>query len=237
MDEVLRMQYSLGREAFQRNDYQEAEKQLSAFVESVGHFADVWNMLGVIYHEQGKFHRAVECFEKALAINPHYTEALLSLAVTYNDLGQYDKAQSLYAQAKQSEAAAPAAELPDPFVRGKIANMHAELGDVYRGVGLYREAVNEYQRALSLRPDFPDIRTKLAQVLHDLGRKEEALAELLELKRSRPDYLLARINLGVVHYSLGRLPEAIREWKEVLAEDPKNKKALMYLRLVESRPK
>jgi len=239
MDEELRVQYLLGREAFQKNDYQEAEKQLSAFVQAVSHFADVWHMLGVIYHEQGKFNRAVECFEKALAINPQYTEALLSLAVTYNDLGQYDKAQSLYADAKRG-GATPAAEtqaLPDPFVRGKIANMHAELGDVYRSIGLQNEAIVEYQKALKLRPDFPDIRTKLAQAWHDQGQKEQALAELKEIKRSRPDYLLARINLGVVHYSMGLVEEAIREWKEVLAEDPENKKALMYLRLVEGRPK
>jgi len=239
MDEELRVHYLLGREAFQKNDYQEAERQLAAFVQTVSHFADVWHMLGVIYHEQGKFNRAVECFEKALAINPKYTEALLSLAVTYNDLGQYDKAQSLYADAKRGggAAAVEAPVLPDPFVRGKIANMHAELGDVYRSIGLQTEAIAEYGRALKLRPDFPDIRTKLAQALQDQGQKEQALAELKEIKRSRPDYLLARINLGVVHYSMGRVEEAIREWKEVLTEDSENKKALMYLRLVEGRPK
>jgi hypothetical protein len=36
---------------------------------------------------------------------------------------------------------------------------------------------------------------------------------------------------------MGLVEEAIREWKEVLAEDPENKKALMYLRLVQGRPK
>ena len=239
MDEELRVHYLLGQESFRKNDYQEAEKHLSAFVREVAHFADVWQMLGVIYHEQGKFNRAVECFEKALAINPKYTEALLSLAVTFNDLGQYDKAQALYANAKRGESSAPpeAAALPDPFVRGKIANMHAELGDVYRSIGLQTEAIIEYQKALKLRPEFPDIRTKLAQSLHDQGQKEQALKELMEIKRSRPDYLLARINLGVTHYSMGRLDEAVREWQEVLAEDPENKKAQMYLRLVQNRPR
>jgi len=240
MDEELRVHYLLGQESFQKNDYQEAEKHLSAFVQEVSHFADVWQMLGVIYHEQGKFNRAVECFEKALAINPHYTEAALSLAVTYNDLGQYDKAQALYSNAKRGGEAPATREqsaLPDPFVRGKIANMHSELGDVYRSIGLQNEAIAEYQKALKLRPDFPDIRTKMAQALHDQGKKEQALQELMEIKRSRPDYLLARINLGVTHYSMGRMDEAVREWKEVLQEDPDNKKALMYLRLVQGRPK
>ena len=69
------------------------------------------------------------------------------------------------------------------------------------------------------------------------GYRARSAYKLQEIKRSRPDYLLARINLGVVHYSMGRVEEAIREWKEVLAEDSENKKALMYLRLVEGRPK
>ena len=113
-------------------------------------FADVWNMLGVIYHAQGKFQKAIDCFSNALSINPNYTEAQLHLAVTYNDLGQYDKAQKIYRQAKEYKGVEADAQdrLPDSFVRGKLANMHAELGDTYWGIGLFEEALEEYSKAL-----------------------------------------------------------------------------------------
>ncbi len=237
MDEELRVLYLLGRENFQKNDYTEAEKHLTAFIETVQDFADVWNMLGVIYHDQGKFQKAVESFERALKINPLYTEAQLSLAVTYNDLGQYHKARELYAGAKQQGTKTEGERIPDPFVKGKLANMHADLGDVYRGIGLFDEAVQEYRKALELRPEFPDIRTKMAKALHSQGRKEQALDELMEIKRNKPEYLVARINLGVMLYSEGRVADALREWREILKEDPENKKAQMYLRLVEKQQK
>ena len=134
--------------------------------------------------------------------------------------------------ARRAQAPAPGdARIPDPFVRGKIANMHAELGDVYHGIGLFPDAVDEYEKALSLRPEFPDIRTRLAQALFDSGLKDEAIAELLSVKAGRPDYLPGRILIGVFLFSTGRVKEAVDEWQEILSLDPENQRAKMYLRL------
>lgn len=239
MEDELRENYSRGRENFLKGNYSEALGFLEAFVQEVTTFADVWNMLGAIYHWQDRFQEAVDCFVRALSINPHYTEVQLNLAVTYNDLGQYDKAQDLYRKAKEYKGVdtASAERLPDPFARGKIANMHAELADTYCGIGLFDEALEEYSKALDLRPEFPDIRTRRAQVLFDQGKKDEALKELEDVKRTRPYYLPAKINLGVAYYSLGRVEDAIKEWEQVLSLEPDNQKATMYLRLVEAKSK
>ncbi len=239
MEEELRGYYLKGRECFLENNYPEAQNLLEAFVDKVGTFADVWNMLGVIYHAQGKFQKAIDSFTRSLSINPHYTEVQLNLAVTYNDLGQYDKAQELYRQAKdyKGDDSSASDRLPDAFVRGKLANMHAELADTYWGIGLFEEAIEEYSKALKLRPEFPDIRSKRAQVLYDQGKKEQALKELEDIKRSRPDYLAARINLGVAYYSMGKIEDALKEWRQVLDEEPENRKAQMYIRLVEAKSK
>ncbi len=237
MEEEFREYYSKGRDSFLGGNYTEAQRYLEAFAEKVKTFADVWNMLGIIYHSQGKFQLAVDCFSYALKINPHYTEVQLNLAVTYNDLGQYHKAQEIYRSAKEYRGleTPDSDKLPDPFVRGKLANMHAELAETYCGIGLFDEALEEYDKALRLRPEFPDIRTKRAQVLYDQGKKEKALAELEDVKRYTPKYIPARINLGVAYYSMGRVDEAVKEWKLVLAEQPDNQKAIMYLRLVEAK--
>jgi len=39
------------------------------------------------------------------------------------------------------------------------------------------------------------------------------------------------VNIGVTLYSLGRKDEARREWESVLADDPDNKSARMYLEM------
>src|ERR671919_1693447 len=152
MDDALRQLITLGRSYFERRQYGQAEKYLSQVVERNQSFADVYNMLGIIYHDQGQFARAQRAFEAALRLNPSYTEAALNLAVIYNDMGKYREAKEVYQAALSRQKTAPG-QL-DPFVKGKIANMYADIGDVFASSGMLEEAVGEYRRALLLCPTF-----------------------------------------------------------------------------------
>jgi tetratricopeptide (TPR) repeat protein len=193
-------------------------------------FADIFNMLGVIFHDQGRFAEAEEAFENALRINPGYTEAALNLSVTYNDRGKYHKAREVYAAAMSQSHKQPSSM--DPFARGKIANMHADLGVAYSDLGLHKDAVRELQRALELCPTFIDIRTRLGNVYRDMGEGEAALVEYSQVKETKPEYLPARLALGVTLYSLGRRDDAIAEWEAILVHQPDDRRAQAYLRMV-----
>jgi tetratricopeptide (TPR) repeat protein len=228
--ERLEQLITLGREHYQAGEYEKAEKFLAEVVEMRPTFPDVFNMLGVIYHAQERFQEAEEAFENALRINPGYTEAALNLSVTYNDRGKYDLARAVYSRVMASSADQPRGL--DPFARGKIANMHADLGEVYAGFGMYDEGVREYSKALDLAPDFVDLRVRLGNVYRDMGVYNAAIAEFEHAKRLKPAYLPARLHLGVTLFSLGRKDEAIREWQEVLDRDPENKNARLYLKMV-----
>jgi tetratricopeptide (TPR) repeat protein len=227
MDEQLRRLIVLGREHYQAHDYDAAEKVLVEVLDRHRGFADIFNMLGVIWHGQGKLVEAQGAFEEALKLNPSYTEAALNLAVTYNDLGKYAEARDVYGKAIQRTRAAPRSL--DPFVKGKLANMHADLGAAYAEHGLYPEAVREYHKALELCPTFGDLRTRLASVLRDSGDAAGAARELEIVKTTQPRYLPARLALGTTLYMLGRREDAAREWEAVLAVDPDNKAAKLYL--------
>ena len=230
MQERIKELLRLGREAYKTREFVRAEGFLVQVLEHMDAFADVHNMLGVIYHERGLFSKAQIHFERALAINPTYTEAALNLSVTYNDLGHYEQAKQVYHQVV-SAAQEHRGEL-DPFMRGKIANMYAEIGDVYQSVGFHQQAVVEYTKALTMGPGFVDIRLKMAQALGDGGQREDALAELRRILDERPEFVAARLHLGITLYALGRFAEAVSEWKEVLRHDPMNKSVQMYLNLV-----
>ena len=83
MDEQTKDFLKLGRDAYRKKEYSRAEDYLTRVAEQHDDFADVFNMLGVIYHDRGLFTKAQQNFERALAINPRYTEAALNLAVTW----------------------------------------------------------------------------------------------------------------------------------------------------------
>jgi len=231
MDRETLKRLERGREHYENREYDRAEPYLVKVADAEEGFADVMNMLGVIYHDRGQVAMAQEYFEKALRINPRYTEAALNLAVTYNEQGMYDKAKRIH---EHATSLAPQEEREiEPFARGKLSNMHADLGRAYAELQLYDRAVAQYREALSLAPDFVDIRTRLGQLLKDAGRIDEALAELQLVKETRPGYVPGRISLGAAYLAKDDKERARAEWQEVLDLDPENRTAGMYLRMVD----
>jgi tetratricopeptide (TPR) repeat protein len=232
MDEKLREALGTGRSLYAKKEYSRAEPYLALLERAKVPYADVYNMLGVIHHDGGQFSKAQGAFEEALRINPGYTEASLNLAVTYNDMGRYQEAKETYLSAL-TQSTRPGAKL-DSFVMGKLANMYAEIAEVFVSSGAFEEAVGEYRRALALRPTFIDIRLKLAQALRDVGRADDARRELKTILAQNPDYVPARIHLGITLFSLGKSLEAVAELKAVLANYPDDKRARLYLDMIES---
>ena len=233
MEEDLKELLHHGREKFLAKDYAAAEPLLDRVIAMNPAFADVHNMLGVIHHDQGKFAKALESFQEALKINPNYTEAGLNLAVTYNDLGMYHEARAVFARARADNQ--PAKGDIDPFVKGKLANMHADLGEVYAAITQYDPAIAEYRKALALRPDFADIRVELGKSLRESGRLDESLEELKRAAGDRPRYAPGGVQLGLTYFALTRFAEAKTAWTAVLGYDAENARAKMFLRMVEDK--
>ena len=219
-----------GRRRYKAEEYPEAEDALRGSLAFTRTYADVHNMLGVIYHTQGRLVDARAAFEEALKVNPKYTEAALHLTITLNDLGEHERAREIYREVAELTKA-DEREL-DPMVRGKIANMHAEIADAYASYGRTDEALMEFGHALDLCPEFIDLRARMAAVLRDRGEMDRAIEELTRVKLERPSYLEARVQLGLTLYKSGRLNEAIGEWESVLAANPEHERTRMYLNLV-----
>ncbi len=227
MPTELRELVEIGKKHFESRNFARAEQYFQKILKSGARYADVLNMLGIIYHADGKFNNAIDSFEEALEINPDYAEATLNLAVLYNDLGEFKKAKALYARIQDRKGATDL----DPILKGKIANLHAHLGDVYRGIGKYAEAIDEYKKALKLCPSYADIRTKLGMSLRENGQKDLALKEFATALSEKAGFKPARIQLGLTHYLMGQKDKASKAWKDVLAKDKDNKVVQSYLRL------
>lgn len=230
MDEKLREALATGRELYAKKEYGRAESYLTEVAGANVPYADVYNMLGVVHHQAGQFSKALSCFEEALRINPAYTEAGLNLAVTYNDMGKYQEAKTIYLSAL-TQSTRPGGKL-DNFVLGKLANMYADIAEVYASAGAFDEAVGEYRRALNLRPTFIDIRLKLSQSLRDNGQIEDALREITTATSQNPDFLPARIQRGLVEFSLGKSDAAVETLRSVLNDDEGNSRAKLYLDMI-----
>jgi len=223
--------YTRGREAFERNDYAEAEKCLAEVVKARP-YADVYNKLGLIFHSKGELGKAAAAFRKALEQNPNYTEVSLNLAVTLNDMGKYNEANEVFSKAAKIAHSSPFSL--DPFIKGKLANEHAKLGDIYYDLALFGEAIEEFKKAINLRPTFVDIITKIGITYREKGLYNEAIREFMKSKEINPRYMPARINLGITYYMKGFVDLAVTEWKEAIEINPENTDAQMYLKFVQA---
>lgn len=230
MDEHTKHWLLLGREHYQKREFDRAEPLLRQVLEKSDRLADVHDMLGVICHARGNFAQAEYHFERALAINPSYTEAALNLAVTHNDRGKYEAARQIYARIRGM--AADGAPALDPFVRGKIANMHAEVAQAYADAGMVHDAIVEYERAVRLCPHFADLRTRLGTLLRESGDLSRAREQYEAAIEARPTYVPARIQFGVTLLALGDSDAAAEQWRTALELDPENVPARMYLRIL-----
>ena len=232
MDDRAKQLLVLGREHYDRREYDRAERLLLQVLEVTDRYADVYNMLAVILHDRGDFHAAERHFERAVELNPNYTEALLNLAVTYNDLGKYEAARRVYARIRREDG--PSAVM-DPYVRGKIANMHADVAKAYADAGNRAEAIVELEKAVGLCPAFADLQARLGTLHRDGDNFARARVHYEAARAANPQFAPARVLLGVTLLSLGEADLAVAEWQEVLTIDPENRSAKMYLRMVEAQ--
>jgi tetratricopeptide (TPR) repeat protein len=215
---------------FEAGRYPEAEDLYLKLIAGGGSgYADIYNRLGLITAFQGQIETAAEWFHKAVQANPRYTEACLNLAVTCADLSRYDDAQHAYDEAARLVSEAPRST--DLYVRGRLANEHASLGDRYANLGLYDEALDEYRKALGLCPTFPDIITKVGVVLREQGAYDEAIRVFLRAKELSPEFTPATIHLGITYYMSGFPDLAREEWESMSAHPLNGDHTAVYLAL------
>ncbi len=221
---------SRARERFAVQDYYGTVHLLEEIVAGGRAFADVHHLLGVALSLLGHRERALAEFQRALALNPRYLEALIHQGLVLTELGRASEAEDSFRRA--SASVSPASNgLPAP-IASRLANQHAELAEAYAEAGALDRAVEQYQRALELGPGFVDLRYRMARLLLESGRSLEAREALEEVLRLRPNFVDAAAALGLAHYLSGDALGARDIWKGCLQRRPENARVEAYLAML-----
>lgn len=222
-----------GKLAFQKGDYKKAQVLLNDIIEVDHKNAEAFFYLANIFHINGEIGKAIKGFSKVLEIDPCHTDASISLSVLYNDIGRYEEARKVFEKANErvKNKTHLGKGVDDQHINKKFSQKHYEIAELYFSYGRYDEALFEYNKVCSLDCDFLEARIKVAKVYAKKGFMAKALEELKTLKNENPEYIPARIALGILHYGNGNILEAQSEWQRVLAKDPYNSEAGMYLNL------
>lgn len=137
---------------------------------------------GNVEHELGAFAKAIDTFEKALAITPGDRETWNNMGYTYFVAGYLDKAIECFDKALSI----------DP----KYKHAWYNKGYAYHGADLLDQAVESYRRAIEIDSRDKVLWNNLGNALYNLGRYAESIPKFVEAIRVDHDYEIAWNNIG-----------------------------------------
>jgi tetratricopeptide (TPR) repeat protein len=168
------------------------------------HNAEIHHNLGDVYSRRGDFAKAIEEYDRALAINPRYLAVLVNLADVYDNLGEWDKALRQYEKALTV----------DP----NVPKLHNNLGNMYNKMGKHDEALAEYGKAVALNPYYPDAYSNMGVAYMKKGEMKEAEAAIKKAIEVAPHYAAAKSNLAYLYEMQGEIDAAARVYGVMLRD-------------------
>src|ERR1700733_7062768 len=175
---------SAARDYFRANKYSQAEPLLNQLILKNAKSPEIFQMLGTIYYDQGKFNKAIRAFRRALELEPTYTDASVGLSIILNDIGKYEEGRKVFDDARDLLNKRAPGE--DPYINEKFSLKHDELGELYFHHGRFKEALEQYFKALSLSSRKPELTMKIVESFIRAGEPERAIKELQSLIKIYP---------------------------------------------------
>jgi len=169
-----------------------------------------WNMRT----EEG-IKKSIGYFEDAIKRDPNYAAAYAGLADTYLTLYDYGLMSIDESTSKAKEAALRALT-----INGMLAEAHNSLAHVDLHEWKWKSAVEGFQRAIELNPNYVLAHHWYALCLTSLGRSDEAVNEMKKARELNP--LSTRINgdLGMAYLAAGEFDKAIEQEQKTLELNP-----------------
>lgn len=166
---------------------------------------DFYIQIGDIYRNEEDFKKSLKAYNDAAAkfgktIPPEYWHLLYVRGISYERLGQWDKAE-------RDLKAALAHEPEHPFVLNYLAYAWAD-----QGINL-NESLNMLRTAAALRPSDGYITDSLGWVLFRMGKFEDSVPHLEKAVELLPYDPVINDHLGDAYWRVGRKLEARFQWE------------------------
>jgi len=222
---------STARQKFVDGDYKVAESLLQQILLINNRIPEVFHMLATIYYDRSQFSKSIKHFKRAIEIDPTYTDASIGLSIILNDLGRYEEGKRIFVEAQEILKKKNSRQ-SDPFIDGKLAEKHIEIGELYFQFCRYDESLEQFYKAYRLSQT-SDIKLKIIETYQKKGDIDKAVEELKSYIKDYPQDLKAQVRLGKLYYDFNRLPEAIDQFEKVIFRDPDNVDAKKFLKMAQ----
>jgi tetratricopeptide (TPR) repeat protein len=199
-----------------------------------------WNNLGLLAYQAHDLPTALADYDRALALHPHFPEALNDRGIVLGDLGRWSESEASLKQSLVEKYPFPPAEFN--LVRTLVAENHlAEAdtvfahalpffgnaaqtrffyGNILQGCGHQPEALRQYELALALRPGDAAVYSSEGASLLLLNENDRALVCFQTAVRLAPRYADAHYNAGLAYVRKGLIHDAVVAFEAANQIDP-----------------
>jgi TolB-like protein/Tfp pilus assembly protein PilF len=161
--------------------------------------------------------KSIECFNKALELDPDYALAYVGLADTYFIQGWWGwiPLNTGFALAEENVFKALA-------IDKNLAEAHTVMGALYTWKYWdWEKARNELELAIELNPNFGTAHQYYSELLDIMGENKRAREEIDRAIEIDPFLPVLRALSGSYYYNEGRLENSFDEFDNILELDPK----------------
>ncbi|MFH1012871.1 MAG: tetratricopeptide repeat protein [Candidatus Peregrinibacteria bacterium] len=206
--ETLYLDELISRALSQNGDYELAIFKLKNVLRTRSDLRDAWILLGFSYLNLEEYYFALTSFQRAYELDSEWPATQYFLALTHQELGDYEQAIQFFNFALSNQFDPPAV-------------IHQKLADLYLETENYEAAVQAYQKVLELSDG--DVNAFIRPIwiyLDKLSQPQEAL-KLAELSMTTfPDNPMAYNLLGWAQMGTGDLTAAEANLKKALELSP-----------------
>jgi type IV pilus assembly protein PilF len=177
--------------------------------------------LAQVYRDLGQYQKALEYFKEAIVLKPRFPEAQNNLGALYFQLKQYDLAIE-YCQ-----------KAADDLLYKTPHFAYTNLGAAYYFKGNHEKAVNSFQQALKLAPEYSPAYFGLGYVYEELNNWNGAIEAYQKSILYNPDNADAYFRMGKLYKKMNRTleaQEALRHFLELVPEGPDAEEAKRLLK-------
>jgi type IV pilus biogenesis/stability protein PilW len=203
----------LGLQYLQQGDSTSALRELMTAQKYNPEDAGVHYALGWAYSAKSLFPQALESYREALRLDPKYTDARNAIGAIHLETGQWDAAIAEF------EPVLKDLLYPTPYY---VIN---NIGWAYYKKGDLRRAIESFQKAVSLKPDFGLAFYNLGLAYRDNKQPGEAIKAFRNTLVLVPNLADAHLQLGVLLFNEQQPAEAQKSFQEVIRLAPGSENA------------
>ncbi len=199
------------------------------------HYLEALRLLGIVRFHAGQPSEALEPLKTATEVNPKDDEATFYLGLCYLALDRDDEASKAF-ERLAADAPANVDELYW-LVKGysrvssamltRLAGlgedsyrMHQVRGEYFDLQNAPGQAIEEYEKAVQLRPDLPSLHYVLGSAYWKQSSLDKAAVEFRRTVELDPRHVMAHYKLGMVLLEQNNPANALKEFRAALAEQP-----------------